>query len=150
LLRSAQISGAMRRALAMSLEHARTRQQFGRPIAKFQAVQHMLADAAGHVAITAALVDNAAEAWGREDFVLRAALAKARAGAAAGPVAAIAHQVHAAMGFTQAHDLHFFTRRLWAWRDEFGSDAHWQGWLGRRVCAAGGAALWPTIVEATA
>lgn len=150
LVRAAQMRGAMKRALDMSLSHARDRQQFGRPIARFQAVQHMLADAAGQLAASGALVDNAAEAWGQKDFVFRVALAKSRAGRAAGKVAEVAHQVHAAMGFTRDHDLNFYTRRLWAWRDEFGSEAFWQERIGREVCAIGGSALWQRIVSATA
>jgi acyl-CoA dehydrogenase len=49
------------------------------------------------------------------------------------------------MGFTQEHPLHFATRRLWSWRDEFGAEAFWQARIGRLVCAQGGEALWPTI-----
>ena len=51
------------------------------------------------------------------------------------------------MGFTQEHPLHHATRRLWSWRDEFGSDACWQRRLGEAACAAGGEALWPTLVR---
>jgi acyl-CoA dehydrogenase len=51
------------------------------------------------------------------------------------------------MGFTQEHPLHRATRRLWSWRDEFGSDALWQERIGRAVCAGGGAALWPMLVR---
>jgi acyl-CoA dehydrogenase len=142
--------GAMQRAVDMSLTHAAERTQFGRPIGKFQAVQHMLADSAGQLVAAGALVDNAAEAWGRADFGLRAALAKSKAGTAAGKVAEVAHQVHAAMGFTQDHDLNFYTRRLWAWRDEFGSEAVWQERIGREICAQGGAVLWSSIIDATA
>lgn len=149
LIRAAQMRGAMQRAVEMSLAHARDREQFGRPIAKFQAVQHMLADAAGQLAGAGALVDNAAESWGTPDFEFRAALAKSRAGTAAGKVAEVAHQVHAAMGFTQDHDLNFYTRRLWSWRDEFGSEIRWQEWIGREICAQGGAALWPALVAMT-
>ena len=48
-----------------------------------------------------------------------------RVGEAAGDGAAIAHQVHGAMGFTYEHSLHHFTRRLWAWREEFGNESFW-------------------------
>jgi len=150
LIRAAQMRGAMQRAFDMSLTHAGEREQFGRPIGKFQAVQHMLADAAGQLVAAGGLVDNAAEAWGQPDFGFRVALAKSRAGAAAGKVAEVAHQVHAAMGITQDHDLNFYTRRLWSWRDEFGSEAIWQERIGRAICAGGGAALWPSIISATA
>lgn len=150
LIRAAQMRGAMQRAVDMSLTHAGEREQFGRPIGKFQAVQHMLSDAAGQLVAAGALVDNAAEAWGRSDFGFRAALAKSRAGTAAGKVAEVAHQVHGAMGITQDHDLNFYTRRLWSWRDEFGSETFWQERIGREICAQGGPALWPSIIAATA
>ncbi len=150
LIRAAQMRGAMRRAVDMSLAHSREREQFGRPISKFQAVQHMLADASVQLVAAGALVDNAAEAWGNDDFEFRASLAKSRAGKASGKVAEVAHQVHAAMGFTQDHDLNFYTRRLWSWRDEFGSEAYWQEKIGRDICAESGAALWPRLISATA
>lgn len=144
-LRSQQLVGAMERCLDYALTYANERVQFGRPIAKFQAIQHMLAIAAGQVAASAAAADALNEADGHAAFAFAAAIAKARTGEAAGQVAAICHQVHAAMGFTQEHPLHFATRRLWSWRDEFGSEAFWQARIGRLVCAHGGEALWPTI-----
>ncbi|MCJ2121467.1 acyl-CoA dehydrogenase family protein [Methylobacterium sp. J-077] len=145
--RAQQMVGAMETCLTSALDHARERQQFGRPLAKFQAIQHMLAEAAGHVAAATASADLAAACWGDARFVLATAIAKARCGEAAGHVAAICHQIHGAMGFTQEHPLHRATRRLWSWRDEFGSDAVWQERIGRAVCAGGGAALWPLLVR---
>lgn len=149
LLRSEQMAGAMERCLDHALLYANERKQFGRAIGKFQAVQHMLAQAAGEFAASAAAADGAAEAWGRADLPFAAALAKARVGEAAGKVAAICHQVHGAMGFTQEHPLHFATRRLWSWRDEFGAEAFWEEEIGRMICAAGGGALWDTLVRVT-
>jgi acyl-CoA dehydrogenase len=148
-LRAMQMVGAMERSLNYSLDYANERIQFGRPIGRFQAVQHMLADAAGHFAAAAAAAENAATVWGEETFGLAAALAKSRVGEAAGRVAAICHQVHGAIGFTQEHPLHFSTRRLWSWRDEFGSDAVWEERIGRWVCAEGGEGLWDLIVRVT-
>jgi acyl-CoA dehydrogenase len=149
LLRAQQMVGAMERCLEYALAYANERKQFGRPIGKFQAVQHMLAEAAGEFAASAAAADGAGEAWGDPAFAHAAALAKARIGEAAGKVAAICHQVHGAMGFTHEHPLHFSTRRLWSWRDEFGGEAYWQDVIGRRVCADGGEALWDTLVGVT-
>jgi acyl-CoA dehydrogenase len=148
-MRAVQMVGAMERSLDYALDHANERRQFGRPIAKFQAIQHMLADAAGQYAAAAASADSAGEAWGLDQFPLNAALAKSRAGEAAGKVAAICHQVLAAMGFTQEHPLHFATRRIWSWRDEFGAEAHWEEEIGRMVCREGGEALWDLVIRAT-
>ena len=148
LVRAQQMVGAMERCLDYSLAYANERKQFGRPIGKFQAVQHMLAEAAGQYAAAAAAADLAAEAFGTANFAFAVAIAKARAGEAAGKVAEIAHQVHGAMGFTQEHPLHFATRRLWSWRDEFGNESFWQERIGRLVCTGGGEALWPMLVGA--
>jgi alkylation response protein AidB-like acyl-CoA dehydrogenase len=76
---------------------------------------------------------------------LALAAAKIRAGEAAGAVAEIAHQVHGAIGFTEEHSLHYLTRRLWSWRDEFGHEGFWAAELGRRVAEAGPDQLWPLI-----
>lgn len=149
LLRAQQMVGAMERCLDQALAFADERKQFGRSIGKFQAVQHMLAEASGHYAAAAAAADTAASAWETEGLAWAAALAKARAGEAAGKVAAICHQVLGAMGFTREHPLHFSTRRLWSWRDEFGSEPHWQEWIGRKICERGGLALWDTLLDIT-
>ena len=74
------------------------------------------------------------------------AMAKARTSEAAGTVARIAHQVHGAIGFTREHDLRLATTRLWAWRDEDGSEVQWRGRRGGRV-AAGADGLWPLITD---
>ncbi|WP_454918821.1 acyl-CoA dehydrogenase family protein [Xanthobacter sediminis] len=144
--RAQQMVGAMERCLDLALTYANERKQFGKPIGRFQAVQHMLAEAAGLCAASAAAAELAAAAYGTPSFAFAVAVAKARAGEAAGKVAEVCHQVHGAMGFTHEHPLHFFTRRLWAWRDEFGREAFWQERIGRAVCAGGGDALWPMLV----
>ncbi len=77
--------------------------------------------------------------------LLEIASAKIRVGEAAGEGAAIAHQVLGAIGFTQEHVLHRYTRRLWAWRDDFGSESVWAVKLGQLVAAKGADALWPML-----
>ncbi|MBO0838621.1 MAG: acyl-CoA dehydrogenase, partial [Actinobacteria bacterium] len=74
------------------------------------------------------------------------AIAKSRTGLAA-RAASVAHQVHAAIGVTEEHPLHLFTRRIWDWRDDFGSDVEWSGRLGRQIAAAGAGRLWPGVSE---
>jgi acyl-CoA dehydrogenase len=147
LMRAAQMAGAMERALDLSTRYANDRVQFGRPIGKFQAIQQQLALAAEEVAAALVAAESAARflVEGRSAAAFAAAAAKIRAGIAAGKVAEIAHQVHGAIGFTHEHSLHRLTRRLWSWRDEFGSESFWSRELGRRILAAGADALWPAI-----
>jgi len=146
-MRAQQIVGAMERCVEFALRYANERVQFGRPIAKFQVIQQMLAIAAGQLAAATAAADALTELDAPDENPFVVAVAKARCGEAVGQVAAICHQVHGAMGFTREHPLHFFTRRLWAWRDEGGSETFWQEWIGRQVSERGGDALWPMIVD---
>jgi acyl-CoA dehydrogenase len=145
LYRSVQMAGALERTLEYALQYANERVQFGRPIAKFQAIQHMLAVLAGQVAAASAAADAAVEASQLAPDEFAISVAKSRVGEAAGKAAEIAHQVHGAMGYTREHNLHYSTRRLWSWRDEFGNETYWQTRLGRRVAAAGADALWPML-----
>jgi hypothetical protein len=147
LFRAAQMAGAMEAALELSTRYANDRVQFGRPIARFQAIQQQLALLAEQTAAASVAVESAAiaVAANRPSSVLAVAAAKIRSGEAAGKVAEIAHQVHGAIGFTHEHSLHRLTRRLWSWRDEFGTESYWSRELGREVMAAGAEALWPTI-----
>jgi acyl-CoA dehydrogenase len=144
-MRTQQIAGALTRLTEMTTQYAQERVQFGRPIGKFQAVQQNLAVMAGHAAAAVAAADLAAEAVADGVRVLPIAAGKARAGEAAGMAAGIAHQVHGAIGFTFEHNLHFLTRRLWSWRDEFGKDSVWNRLIGRHVAAAGADRLWAEI-----
>jgi acyl-CoA dehydrogenase len=147
-VRLQQIAGALEKILEQSVQWALDREQFGRPIAKFQAVQHNLAALAGEVAAAGATADLAAEACadGAPDAAA-IAVAKVRGGEAAGTGAAIAHQVHGAIGFTYEHTLHHATRRLWSWREEFGNETLWATRLGRMVAAQGADQLWPFIAQ---
>ena len=147
LLRAAQMAGAMEAALALSTRYSNDRVQFGRPIAKFQAIQQQLALLAEQAAAASVAAESAAIAVAadRPSSALAVAAAKIRAGEASGKVAEIAHQVHGAIGFTHEHSLHRLTRRLWSWRDEFGHEGYWAVRLGRHLAKAGPEALWPLI-----
>lgn len=147
LVRAVQMAGALQRVLDHCLTWANDRIQFGRPIAKFQAIQHLMAELAGETAAAAAAVDLAVERSATAPDRFAIAIAKARAGEAAGRGAAIAHQIFGAMGFTAEHELHYATRRLWAWRNEFGGEATWQAEIGRQVAACGADGLWPLLTS---
>jgi acyl-CoA dehydrogenase len=148
VMRSAQMAGALQGVLETSVQYACERVQFGRPIGRFQAIQQNLAVLAGQAAAATAAAEAAIEAAARDLGSMAIAAAKIRAGEAAGIGAAIAHQVHGAIGFTQEHRLHYSTRRLWSWRDEFGNEAYWARRLGGEVAAAGADRLWQGITAA--
>jgi acyl-CoA dehydrogenase len=146
MARAAQMAGALDSVLEHGVRYATERKQFGRPIANFQAIQHSLAVVAGHVAASGLAAEQAFRAAdGSLDPSFEIAVAKVRVGEAAGIAAGLVHQVHGAIGFTYEHSLHFATRRLWAWRAEFGSESGWAMELGRRVAGRGADALWADL-----
>jgi acyl-CoA dehydrogenase len=148
LARSLQLAAALEQVLAWTVQYAGERVQFGRPLGRFQAIQMELAEMAGEVTAVTALTDAAVQAVERgSDVVLACAAAKVRAGAAVEVVARLAHQVHGAIGFTQEHKLHHLTRRLWAWRDEAGSELAWSRVLGAGLLADGPDGLWPALTR---
>jgi acyl-CoA dehydrogenase len=147
--RSLLIAGAAQGAVAMGVRYATERIQFGRPLSKLQAVQQQLALAGGEAAAALAAAQAAAlevERHGCAAAWVPVAAAKARSGEAAGQVARIVHQVHGAIGFTLEHDLRRLTTRLWAWREEAGSEAAWNGRLGTHALGIGPDGLWPLLV----
>jgi len=147
--RALLLAGAAHGALAMSVRYATERVQFGRPIAKLQAIQQSLALAGAEVAAAAAASQAAAREVDRIGFdgaELAIAAAKSRCGEAAGQVARIAHQVHGAIGFTREHDLRLVTTRLWAWRDEDGAEEIWNERLGARALDSGPEGVWSLLV----
>ena len=147
-LRAHQIAGAMERVTEMTTQYAQDRVQFGRPLGKFQAVQQNLAVLAGQTAAACAAADMAGEAVDGDIRLLPIAAGKARCGEAAGVGAAISHQVHGAIGFTHEHSLHFLTKRLWSWRDEFGNETVWNRLLGHHMAKAGPARYWAELTAA--
>lgn len=148
LFRALAMAGAMERVLELTVAYAKERKQFGRPIGKFQAVQQQIAALASQTAAGCAVAQAAAEANARRLSRFEIAAAKARVGEAVAINAGVAHQVHAAMGFTHEHPLHRSTRRLWAWRDEFGAESEWAAWVGQVAVQVGGERLWDFVVAA--
>jgi len=148
-LRVAQAAGALEAALALTIDHANTRVQFGKPLGKLQAVQQSLAIAAGEALAVDAAAHGAAAALDRGDSSLEIAAAKLRTNIAIGTCTSIVHQVHGAIGFTQEYPLHRFTRRLMSWRSEYGNDRYWSHRLGQVAAGLGGAGLWAELARRT-
>jgi len=147
MTRVAAMSGALEKLLELTISYVGERKQFGRPISGFQAVQHNVARMAGEVAASTRASDAAIEALDTDRFVVQVSAAKVRVGEAAGIVAEIAHQAHGAMGFTHEHELHHYTRRLWAWRDEYGHEKEWQQLIGCRIASVGADRAWALISD---
>lgn len=135
-LTAVQLAGALGEVFTRTLAFANERQQFGRPIGKFQAIQHQLSVMAEHVC--AARMAAQLGCSGPAPDRLRVAIAKARTGEAALAVAALSHAIHGAIGFTAEFDLQMFTRRLHAWRQTAGSEGYWQDVLGSALLAHAG------------
>jgi acyl-CoA dehydrogenase len=146
-LRVAQSAGALDAALAMSIDYANTRVQFGKPIGQFQAVQQSLATFAVEAAAANIAGQGAALALDKGDALFEIAAAKLRCNMAIGTGTAIAHQVHGAIGFTQEYGLHILTRALTHWRSEYGNDRYWAGILGGLAVQDGGTGLWTEITR---
>jgi alkylation response protein AidB-like acyl-CoA dehydrogenase len=108
--------GVAQRALDLGIEHARTREQFGKPIGVYQAVAHALADTYADVELARSLAYWAAwcVAEGDEQAPAASAAAKAFATDAAVTACERSIQVHGGTGFTWEHPLHrFYKRALW-------------------------------------
>lgn len=126
---AAQLIGAARWLLAATVEYAKQRQQFGRPIGSFQAIKHQLADVAVAVEFAAPTIYGAAAALtgaagtdGARTASRDVSAAKVAAAAAAHRAARTALQVHGAIGYTEELDLHLWLARVWALRTAWGDD----------------------------
>lgn len=130
---AAQLAGAMQAVFTRTLLYANDRNQFGRPIGKFQAIQHQLSVMAEHAfaARMAAQIGCRSSSFMPER--LSVAVAKARTSEAAVEVAALSHSIHGAIGFTQEFDLQLYTRRLHLWRQAGGSESYWHLALGEAL-----------------
>lgn len=114
--------GAAERVLEMTVDYAKARTQFGRPIGAFQAVAHRCADMRSDIDALRWLVYQGAWCLGQGDkSTLAVSAAKAYGNEALRRIFMHAHQVHGAIGFSTEHDLHLYTRRAKAAELQWGS-----------------------------
>jgi alkylation response protein AidB-like acyl-CoA dehydrogenase len=147
LTRSVQIAAALARLVPLTTQHVSDRVQFGRPLLQFQAVQQSLAELAAEASAARAICNLAVTRSDTARAPLLIAAAKARASLAAGTGARIAHQLHGAIGVSQEHALHRYTRSLWAWRDEHGGETVWGARIAERYRDEADGALWAWLVD---
>jgi alkylation response protein AidB-like acyl-CoA dehydrogenase len=128
----AESVGAMRRLMEITVDYAKARTAFGRPIGSFQALKHLLADASQAVELSTAGAWAAALAVADDRSTASeiVSIAKAYGGDAGVEVALACLQAHGGIGFTWEHDLHFYFRRLTADRVLYGDP----DWHRERIC----------------
>lgn len=132
---AAQLIGLSRRMLDMTVEYAKDRVQFGKPIGAQQAVKHRLANALIQQEFARPQVYRAAWALstGQSDAEVLVSMAKIYAGEAAKFVAKECLQVHGAIGYTIECDLHMWMKRAWALAASYGDAAHHRARVGRHI-----------------
>jgi alkylation response protein AidB-like acyl-CoA dehydrogenase len=120
---AAQILGASRHLLDLTVEYVKVRTQFGKAIGSFQAVKHQLADALVGIELARPAVYRAAYALAHRerDRAVHVSTAKALASDAGRRAARAALQCHGAIGYSYEYDLHLWMKRVWtlaaAWGD---------------------------------
>lgn len=129
-----QVGGAQA-CLEASVEYAKVRHQFGRPIGSFQAIKHKCADMLVQVesAKSAAYHAGWAADSDPEELRIAAPLAKAFCSDAYFSVAAENIQVHGGVGFTWDHDAHLYFKRAKSAQLLFGDSTHWRATLADRL-----------------
>jgi len=143
--RAAQMCGAMHAVLELTMQYVSDREQFGRPLKKFQAIQHYLARMYCEVVAATTATRGALELPDAAGAPFECAAAIVRTREAATEIAAISHQCHGAIGFTAEYQLGRLTKRLWAWRDEYGDESQWRNALGALVLSDNEASLWQRL-----
>lgn len=136
-LMAAQIAGALDAVFARTIVYANDRSQFGKPIGKFQAIQHQISIIAENVFVAGMAAEIGCSRRGPTPDPLLAALAKLRTSEAVAPITSIAHAVHGAIGITEEFDLQLFTRRLHEWRAAYGTESFWSRKIGAAVLQDG-------------
>jgi len=138
VMSSAEMLGAARRCLDMSVEYVKVREQFGQPIGSFQAIRHRCAEMLLEAENAHAAVYYASWALtaGAEDAAVASSICKAYVSDAARKVCADAIQVHGGIGFTWEYDLHLYMKRAKALEPLFGDTEYHRELIGRHVAAS--------------
>jgi acyl-CoA dehydrogenase len=147
LSRSIMAAGALAAVSQMTIDYTHGRHQFGRAVARFQAVQAHLVTVAQCAVKAQMAADVAVRALERGGGHVEIAAARVVVDDAITLGARAAHQAHGAMGVTREYPLHRLTRRLWSWRSEWGSTRRWRRDLGSLVAARGADELYNVITE---
>jgi alkylation response protein AidB-like acyl-CoA dehydrogenase len=138
VMSSAEMLGAARRCLEMSVEYAKVREQFGQPIGSYQAVRHRCAEMLLEAENAHAAVYYAAWALnaGAEDAAVAASICKSYVNEAARKVCGDAIQVHGGIGFTWEYDLHLYMKRAKGLEPLYGDTEYHRELIARHVTSS--------------
>ncbi len=135
------IAGAADRVLEMTLDYANQREQFGKPIGRFQAVQQQISEMAEQVFGVRMASQMSCRSQSIQPAPLLAALAKMQSSQAVAKIASITHATHGAIGVTQEYDLQLLTRRMREWARAGGGHGYWASRIGAEALASSHGAL---------
>ena len=141
--RAIQLSGALIAVRDLSINFAKTREQFGKPIASLQIVSHYLAQLAELALVGEGAIATALAAPTTMNF----AIAKSVTGRAAREASRVSHQVHGAMGMSEEYPLGQFTTRMWSWTEEAGRPEFWNTYIGQAFLKQPNRDLWVSITD---
>ncbi len=147
LTRVALGAGALDAMTDLTVRYTHQRRQFGKPVASFQAVQQHLVTVAQATARLAMAAEVACRAVARGAGELEVAAAKILLDDVVEQATRSAHQAHGAMGVTREYPLHHLSRRLWAWRHEYGAARSWRVALGTRLIDGRAGELFLTMTK---
>ncbi|MCC2097629.1 MAG: acyl-CoA dehydrogenase, partial [Hyphomicrobiales bacterium] len=125
ILLASELAGIMETAIDLTLEHLRTREQFGRSLGSFQALQFRMADVHMQMSLSRALTTETARLAGEQSasVATTAAAAFAKAAETAVTTARTMIQMHGAMGFTDEHDAGLYLKRAVTLANAYGTAA---------------------------
>ena len=132
-----EILGASRKLLTMAIDHTNEREQFGKPLSKLQAIQHMISESQIEVSTLEALCRAGLEEWCAGGGETLSRITKAQAGRDGRSVAQRALQCFGGIGFTEEHDHHLYSRRIHTLDIALGSFAELCRGLGRQLVQTG-------------
>ncbi|WP_069512010.1 acyl-CoA dehydrogenase family protein [Lysinibacillus sp. FSL M8-0337] len=145
----AMMTGAIEKINDLTVQYTKEREQFGRPLHRFQLVQQHIVNLAGETALALAAFNNVTVALVAQSPLSEVAYARIRFEEMIQTVATISHQVHAAIGTTHEHSLQQYTRRLWSWRDEGASSFYWTDLVATQLLENSGDSLWAYMTSCT-
>ena len=138
---AALIAGASDRVLEMTLDYANQREQFGKPIGRFQALQQQISEMAEQVFGVRMASEMSCRGETSIPVPMLAALAKMQCSQAVAKIAAVTHATHGAIGVTQEYDLQLYTRRLREWSRAGGGQGYWAARIGAAALSSPHGAL---------